>query len=221
MTRFVLFLSTLAAACASAPPTAKSPSRPEPIPTAGETGAARLSAPTAVEKKSAACDALTIFELYEKNGAVVRRSAAELALHLPIDLHQADCGAPDCFGHDMWLSLRLGEEAGRCVILEAEASSTPFDSCGGPTQDPKPAPWRNSFVSAGRPDLADPALDRIELRDEARGHALVLLDDNYLFYEKVTREKNLLPKLVDFESSECCGGWAYSKTSEWSEPPEP
>ena len=220
MTRFALFLPALAAACASAAPRAKvPPSSPEPVATVtSDTGVLRSSTDTASEKKPAACDALPIFELYRKNAALERRSAVEVALHLPIDLHQADCGAPDCFGHDMWLTLTLGEDGGHCVILAAEATSTPFDTCGGPARDPKPATWRNSFVSEGRPDLRDPALDRIELRDEALGHALVLLRDDYLFYENVTREKKLLPRLVDAESRECCGGYAYSKTSEWTEP---
>ena len=218
MTRFALFLPVLAAACASASPTAETPARPEPVPTADEAGAAGPAAVTAVEKKSAACDALPIFELYEKNGALERRSATEVALHLPIDLHEADCGAPDCFGHDMWLTLTLGDVAGHCVILAAEATSTPFDTCGGPASDGALALWRNSFVTEGRPDLEAPALERIELRDDARGHALVLLANNYLFYEKVTRDKKLLPRLVDAESHECCGGYVYSKTSEWTEP---
>jgi len=219
MTRFAIFLSVLSAACASAAPQVKaSPTGPEPVAAAAdETRAAHSSTGAAPEEKPAACDALPILTLYRKNGALERRSATKVALHLPIDLHQADCGAPDCFGHDMWLTLTLGDDAGRCVILTAEATSTPFDTCGGPARDPALVPWRNSFAPEGRPDLGDPALDRIELRDAARGHALVLLGDNYLFYEKVTREKKLLPRLLDAESRECCGGYAYSKTSEWTE----
>jgi hypothetical protein len=219
------FLLALATACASATPALKgageaSNAERDAMPSRS-VAAHEADAEVRNDAVPRACGALPFFDLYEENGALTRPTERTLAVHLPIDLHQLDCLAPDCFGHDMLLTLTLGEESGRCVIVLAQATSTPFDGCRDPNQVSKGAVWQNSFSAEGQFDLADRTLERIELRDRARGHALVLLSTTYFFYENVTPGKPLLPRLVDFERPECCGGYTYRKTWDWTEPEDP
>jgi hypothetical protein len=230
MKRFVRFLPLFAVACASAAPNANVADATTSTPP--RTSAASVATPKSDAAKSpggdtrARCETLPFFTLYEKNGAVSRQADGRLAVHLPIDLHEVDCGAPDCFGHDMRMTLTLGEESpsgdfaassGGCVIVAAEATSTPFDRCNDPDRVSHGASWQNSFLAEGKPDLSDPALDRVELRDAARGQALVLVPTVYFFYEKVTPEKKLLARLRDSENPECCGGYTYRNALDWTE----
>lgn len=217
MQRSSCFLFVLATACASATPASKIEGEAKPAPPAT---APDVQPETPREIARSACETLPLFDLYEKNGAFTRSAEGGVAVHLPIDLHQVDCAAPDCFGHDMLLTLELGDESGHCVIVLAEATSTPFDGCRDPNHISKGTPWQNAFTAVGRPDLSERTLERIELRDASRGQALVLLPDTYYFYEKVTPEKKLLPRLVDAENPECCGGYTYRKTWDWTEPQE-
>jgi hypothetical protein len=220
------FLLALATACASATPAPKiegetpnaeseaTPSRSAATPNA------ETAAPSNAEPH--ACSKLPFFDLYEKHGVLTRPAERTLAVQLRIDMHQIDCLAPDCFGHDMLLTLALGEESGRCIIATAEATSTPFDGCRDPEHVTKGTAWQNSFNVVGRPDLADRTLDRVELRDAARGHALMLLSETYFFYENVAPEKKLLPRIVDVEHpEECCGGYTSRATWEWTLPQNP
>ena len=172
-----------------------------------ETPRARSSPPAA----TARCGALPILREYERRGLMRRSAPDELRLELPIDLHSADCGAPDGYGHSLTLVLRLRRDPENCSVQSAEADSNPFGSPGGPTV----SPWHDSFTVTGKPNLSNASLPLIELRDRNTRHALLLLPNAYYFYEDVPDGGNLKPELEPEGATDCCYGYSSSQFNSW------
>jgi hypothetical protein len=159
-----------------------------------------------------ACGHLPFFNVYEQARALRRGDGATLVLDVDIDLHGADCGAPDGYGHDMELTLWLEPREGRCEILAADASASGWGFWG----EALPPTWVNTFAVQGKPNLGDKELARIELRDEAKQQALVLLPENYYFFEDVPRGAALHPRLMGEEDTGCCYGYTSADSERWS-----
>jgi hypothetical protein len=139
----------------------------------------------------------------------LKRSADALLLDVPIDIHSADCGAPDSYGHTMTLVLRFAP--GTCKIEYAVGEGRPYNDLG-----PVPAPWRNTFTTT---EALDATSQRIELRDAQHQHALLLLPDVYYFYEHVPSGAPLKPELEPENAKGCCYGYMNSKFNPWTASP--
>ena len=161
-----------------------------------------------------ACAHIPFLNTYQRAGALKENDNGKIVLDVHIDVHAADCGAPDCYGHQMKLTLHVTSRKRRCEIGAASATARGFNDCGPGTSFPTSF-WTNTFTVSGNPDLADPDLERIELRDAARKHALVLLPYDYYFYEKVPADAALKPQLKGEEDIGCCYGYASSEAGSW------
>lgn len=162
------------------------------------------------------CASRAFFELYVRDGLVEPAPEGVLQVRVPVDLHFQSCGGPECWGHDMTLRLELRHQGERCEIVRAEASGVPFNGCGVPMDIGPQSPWTNTFVVHGSPNLADPELKQIELRDPTRKEAVLLLRTGYFYYEKVTSWSQLFPSLEGDDSTGCCYGHTSSATNWWS-----
>lgn len=156
-----------------------------------------------------ACVAPHFFEKYRGAGLATSARTDEIRIELPVDLHSADCGAPDSYGHRMTLRLTLGAESGRCRIRSAVADAHPY----GDTAESGLEPWRDAFVPVNDPNLADSTLERIELRDSNTHHALLLMPGAYYFYENVAPAAQLKPELQPEAVTDCCYGYTSSAFS--------
>ena len=114
-------------------------------------------------------------------------------------------------------ALRTAADRGRCLVRSARAASAPFDDCGGPNRQPR----KNAFVVVGSPDVGDAGLTRLELRDTAQKHTLLLLRDAFYFYEGVTANDALRPELEPDEATGCCYGFTSSASRHWKRNGEP
>lgn len=94
-----------------------------------------------------ACVAPHFFEKYRGAGLATSARTDEIRIEPPVDLHSADCGAPDSYGHRMTLRLTLGAESGRCRIRSAVADAHPY----GDTAESGLEPWRDAFVPVNDP----------------------------------------------------------------------
>lgn len=162
------------------------------------------------------------FTAYAQEGLVRAADKSSLVLNVPVDVHSADCGAPDCYGHNMTLTLELRQIGERCEIVSARASATPFNGCEGHFPGSVSQPWTNDFAVKGAPDLLDDRLVRVELRDIGRREALLLLRDGYYFYENVEEFSTLRPELdpAELESdptdvNNCCYGYSSAASQRW------
>jgi len=170
----------------------------------------------------AECKKARYFSAYAREGSVLASDDSSLVLDVPVDVHSQDCGAPDCYGHSMTLTLKLRQIGERCEIVSATASASPFNVCEGYFPEPVALPWNNDFAVKGAPDLLDDDLERIELLDAKRREALLLLRDGYYFYEDVDASSKLHPDLdpVDDELDPsdpkyCCYGYSSSASRRW------
>jgi len=168
------------------------------------------------------CKKSGYFTAYARGGLLLSSDESSLVLDVPVDVHSQDCGAPDCYGHSMTLTLKLHQVGERCEIVSATASASPFNQCEGHFPEPVARPWNNEFAVKGAPDLLDDDLARIELLDAKRREALLLLRDGYYFYEAVDASSKLRPELDpaddDLDPSDpnnCCFGYSSSASRKW------
>ena len=188
-------------------------------------GIASMSAVWASESQAppvAGCTKSGYFTTYAREGLVLASYESTLVLDVPVDVHSRDCGAPDCYGHSMTLTLKLRQVGEQCEIVSATASASPFNQCNSRYPEPVRQPWTNDFAVKGTPDLLDDRLERIELLDAKRREALLLLRDGYYFYEDVDASSKLRAELdpVDEEldpadPDSCCYGYSSSASQRW------
>lgn len=120
--------------------------------------------------RSDSCQNLPFFIVYRQGKAVLKESDTEVQLDVGVNLHSADCGAPDGYGHHMTLTLGLKAKGDRCSITSATANGEEWGYEGSRASEK----WTNDFTVKGDPNLADPGLKEIELRDPSRKEALML-----------------------------------------------
>lgn len=142
------------------------------------------------------------FSLYERQAAARCDGEGNLTLYLRVDLHSPDCGAPDCFGHDMEVKMNVFRREGKPMLAGAISKNTTF-TCTGDTAGALVAGIHpvNVFVPLHTADLSDPELEEIILHDGTRNQALVLRREGYAFYENgLPPENDRSPAGADEES---------------------
>lgn len=153
-------------------------------------------------KEEKADCASSFFGLYERQKAAGYDNDGNLTLRLRVDLHSPDCGAPDCFGHDMEITMNVLRREGKCILAGGVSRNTTF-TCTGDTAGALVAGIHpvNVFLPLHTSDLSDPELNEIVLYDSARNQALVLRRDGYAFYEEGLPPENYQgPTATDEES---------------------
>jgi len=172
-----------------------------------------LGAGVVVADVSHPCQSFPLLASYEEAGALSRVSEGEVRLSLNADLHSADCGAPDCYGTDLELTLRLKAEGRRCLVEGARAKAVNY--LGQGCEEFVSWVATKSFDYVVEPpgaDLSDLNLEKLTLRDPAAGGALVVLPGNFFYFDEVT-EPALLRTSLDpggLEDSGCCWGASFA-----------
>jgi len=157
------------------------------------------------------CARLPLLARYEERG-VVQRWEGSVRLHLLADLHQADCGTPDCYGTELIVALDLRSDGPACRVARARVWSTDYARCG--PGGPPPGETRiEAFREATAANLADPHLDRLELRQRSR--ALVLLPQAFYWFDSTEPGAPLNLRLAsDADATTCCFGATSSAMSQ-------
>lgn len=136
------------------------------------------------EKEEKADCPFPFFSLYERQKAARCDGEGNPTLHLRVDLHSPDCGAPDCFGHEMEVKMNVLRRNGKSALAGAISKNTTFtctsDTAGALVAGIHPV---NVFIPLHAADLSDPKLEKIILYDSTRNQALVLHRQGYAFYE--------------------------------------
>jgi hypothetical protein len=170
------------------------------------------------------CGSLPLLSRYVRAGIAARTDEGDVTLSLTADRHSADCGAPDCYGTKILLTLRLRAEDGDCVVQGGQAQAVDFFGlgCEDFASTSKAAAY-DYEVESRAADLSDPALRQLTLRDVSAGNAVVLLPQNFFFFEGVT-QNGVLHTYLDPSGTEdtgCCWGASSAMLSSGSlsEPP--
>lgn len=153
------------------------------------------------------CEHLPLFSFYDEAG-VYGRTEGGSVLSLTADLHAADCGTPDCYGAKILLTLELRPGAGRCVLDKASATVVDFfgPGCSAFASEARAAAYTYGIEPKGA-DLASESLSKLVLRDTNLGGALVILPDQFFFFERVEDPAILRAALDPGEvESPCCWG---------------
>ncbi len=125
---------------------------------------------------------LPFFALYHQNDAARYEAPDVLQLDVQINVHELDCGAPDCYGHDMAVYMQLEEDSTGCYIAKVSSTNTTF-TCEGEDSLVAGIYPTNTFYPVGNPNLRDSTLTEIILHDTVHHQALILLCGMYYFYE--------------------------------------
>lgn len=214
-----MILSGLATGCREPSPL---PTPPSPTPLENTKTALRKTAPTVPEHAGTLpseldpgpmpgpCGNLPLLEAYWRAGVLKFPSPMAATVHLVFNLHSADCGAPDDYGHYVDLELILAKGPNGCLISGASSVSDPWGQPG------KHA-WKNKWMVHGATILTSAGLQRIVLRDASKRHALELRRYGHFFYENVIPGASLRGRLRNEEddSHQCCFGYSSSKTRDW------
>ena len=163
------------------------------------------------------CRALPILARWERSG-LTRASSNGVALAFKADLHDQDCGAPDCYGTEIDLDLTLTSRDGGCFIDRVQVRTRDYVHCGH-GQDEEGRPTSAAFSVDEAPDLASGALQRITFRSADGRSALVIRPAGAFWFASVERDGVLheAPAPGDGHTAGCC--WAaVMSASQFSQP---
>lgn len=165
-----------------------------------------LASPLGAESSSCAGSAL--LRKYQSAGLVTWTSDTTLELRLDADHHSADCGTADCYGTKILLTLSIDPASVGCTLNAAKAVSKPYSRPGCEDAPVRPVASYSLVPTPKRPRLDDPSLERLELRSQSTRHAIVLLAENFFYFEDVVSggalRTTLDPGLL--EDAGCCWG---------------
>ena len=217
-TRAALSLVPLLIACACgrapAPAPTGSASAQQAAPSAqvakGPVAAVSATAPVPSSASGYACTELPLLEYYKAAGIVLEHSPTHLKLHLLINLHALDCGAPDATGHNLVVALALEPAGEHCWVRGGSVDATPF----GLEYEPQEA-WRDELRPDGAIDLAATDPSDAVLRAVTTPRALVLKPDGYWLFEDVKPGAPLHTRLPDEKDPGCCYGFTGAGVHNW------
>ena len=163
-----------------------------------------------------ACETPPVLRHYAELGRLQQMPDGRLALQLVADLHAADCGAPDCYGTNLNISMKLQKRGKACVLRDVLVSTSEFFGQGCADAAGADHSRQESYATKGKPvDLADPRLKKLTLHNKSGRRAIVLLPDNFFYFPKVVPGGVLhthLPSDEDDEKS-CCWGSSSANVS--------
>jgi len=168
-----------------------------------------LIIPQCVFADSPDCTSSTFLKRYSKSGLVKFSSAGAMEFQLVADLHFADCGAPDCYGTKVRISMKPNREDS-CQYSDAIVETENYNNCKDEMSAQDDVREENEvFVVDGAAfNMLDPKLTEIKLMNKSKTRAIVLSSNGFLYFENVTPEGRLhtwLPSDDDNEQ-ECCWG---------------
>lgn len=159
------------------------------------------------------CASLPLLGRYERAGLLNRSSSGKVVLRLIADLHFADCGAPDCYGTNITLTLELVAGSGGCSARVATINTQDFaePNCG--EFDSHTSPVTETYeVMGDQIDLSSQNLEKLTFRNKSGSKALVILRQNFFYFDDVAPKGILREELPgDDAGKSCCWGATSSK----------
>lgn len=156
-----------------------------------------------------ACARPIFLKAYEQAGLVEHKSDDTILLYLDADQHSADCGAPDCYGTKLIINMKSLAVGQKCVIRNVQVRTLDYFGAGckeaGATKKPHSDRYRQW---RGHANLNNPSLNKLTLRSKDRTHAIVLLKNNFFYFDQVAKNGVLHTQLQseDDADSKCCWG---------------
>lgn len=159
------------------------------------------------------CDPPLFLSKYAEAGRLRHSADGTLSLDLVADLHAADCGAPDCYGTAITLSMKPEPQGAACVIREMLVATHDFFDPGCENPGGGEHARQEKYVPEGGPiNIAQPGLKKLTLRNLDGRRALLLLPDNFLYFEDVVAGGVLHSRLAsENDEAACC--WGSSSSS--------
>jgi len=165
-----------------------------------------------IETGPDACQHPSFLKRYSIAGYLGRQDAQRIVLTLNANLHQADCGTPDCFGTHLEVSMKVTSKLRQCLLQAVTIHRQHYNMCQGDdlfmsAQDLKPDV--EPYLPQTTPiDLSDTRLKRLELRSRSGREALVLEPTNFFYFDDVTPQGILHMRLINDEDhwEDCCWG---------------
>jgi hypothetical protein len=157
---------------------------------------------------SYACTELPLLSYYQAAGAVLEQSPNHLKLHLLIDLHGLDCGAPDATGHHLEVNLAVEGEGEHCWVRGGSVKATPFG-----LEYAAQKAWQDELRPDEAVDLAAVDPSDAVLRAVTTPRALILTPGGYWLFEDVKPGAPLHPRLPGEDEQGCCYGFTAGSTT--------
>lgn len=164
---------------------------------------------TFADETPAVCVSMPLLATYEKAGMLQRTPDGIMTLQLVADLHTADCGAPDCYGTNIAIAVKPDAGESRCVIRAALVNTTDYFEEGCGPSERVEEHRRETYMPDEVPaDLSNSSLAKLTLRNKDGTRAIVLLPDNFFYFDNVTRGGVLHTRLPNENDNEdaCCWG---------------
>ncbi len=149
-------------------------------------------------KKKPEIKKLNFFREYYKTNKIVKNSDSLYYLNLTVDLHYADCGAPDCYGTELKIKLNTHVDGYKCILDSTSISTKHFfdKGCTLPIFEADTVEHKYRYISEEvNLDLNDSTLPKITLRNENGPGAITLLKDKFFYYEQAKRGDSLIQRL--------------------------
>jgi len=172
-----------------------------------------LIVPHCAFAESPDCASSTFLKRYSKSDLVKFSPAGAIELQLVADLHAADCGAPDCYGTKVRISMKP-VRAGSCQYSDAVVETEDYNNCKDEVFT-KNAGKENEafFVNGPAVNILEPQLTEIKLMNKSRTRAIVLSSDGFFYFEDVKPKGKLHTWLPsdDDDERKCCWGASMAK----------
>lgn len=158
------------------------------------------------------CETPPLLRTYDAAGQLQHLPDGRLALQLVADLHSADCGAPDCYGTNLVIQMKLQKRGKACLIRDVLVSTREFFGPGC-EHAASADNFRQEKYTHGRRqrDLANPQLKKLTLRNRDGGRAIVLWPENFFYFPEVKPGGILHARLPADDDESCC--WGSSSSS--------
>lgn len=168
------------------------------------------------ESDSQACHRLPFFDFYRNAKLITLDEPNDVRLQIHINYHTgAGCMAPDGYGTDLIIALRLRSDASACLIEHAEVRAVDWGlhqiQEAEALSDRKLRFDFSPFHVLQDADLNDPAVTAIPLHNSEHAVTALLRRTGVLWYEETQRDSVLHPDVdTQGEESGCC--WPATST---------
>ena len=158
------------------------------------------------------CASGAFLKRYLKSGLAAFSPDGAMELRLDADLHSADCGAPDCHGTTIRISMKP-IRAGSCQYSSAIVETKDYNTCGEPVKVDLKKKIEVFLVDKAAFNVLDQKLATIKLMNKSKTRAIVLAPDNFFYFEDVRPKGKLHMQLPgdDDNRQKCCWGASMSQ----------
>lgn len=143
-------------------------------------------------------DKLLFFNNYYKSNKIIKESDSLYKINLIGDLHFADGVSADCFGTKINISMNVHREGNKCILDSTIVKTKKFfdSGCNFPNSANDTLEKQGRYIAHKlNIDLCDTTIDKITFWNTNDLGALVLLKDDFFYYEQAKRGDLLVLRL--------------------------